>query len=301
MSAFPNAVLEDNFQNQEQLINSIKEVPTKVTLKTRGEINEKSVQMSSEKLKDTELTSAEYLDFIVPAPNDISGPLMYMGFSALRVQDYMTLTLDAPSGEKPIGLLVTTFLKFGILLAFTLALILLVVVNILRIMYLWLFIAFSPILILLLAMEVKDPFAGSSLSNFSIFHVLRLIFTPVIYVGYLGIMLIAVVTMQRVLLNSTAMDTNNCNQNIDGITMCYDPVSKSSSVNIDDISSGVTIEGEIFPPSFQDAAANIFTSIMISIFTLLMMRGLVRIMSQSSGAIAKSTTENITGVAQNVV
>lgn len=97
VSSFPNAILEQNFQDQEQLINTIKEVPTKITLKTQADISDRSIAVSSEKLKDTELTTAEYLDFIVPAPDDLSGPLYYVGFSALRIQDYMTLTLDAPS------------------------------------------------------------------------------------------------------------------------------------------------------------------------------------------------------------
>lgn len=55
-------------------------------------------------------------------------------------------------------------------------------------------------------------------------------------------MLITIVTMQKILLNSTALDTENCNQNIDGVKMCYDQVNKKSSLVIDDINSGITVE-----------------------------------------------------------
>ena len=88
----------------------------------------------------------------------------------------------------------------------------------------------------------------------------------------MGIMLIAVVVMQKVILSTTALDADNCNRGINGVTLCYDQTSKSSSINLDDIDSGVTIEGEIFPASnLQDAASNVFTSLLISVFTLMLL------------------------------
>lgn len=300
ISAFPNTILQQSFEDQNQLINSIKEVPTKVTLKTQWWTNDRSLAISTEKLKDTDLSSEEYLDFIVPSADDLSGPLYYIGFSALRIQDYMTLTLDSPSGEKPVSLLVTTFLKFGILLFFSIALIIFVILNIFRIMYLWLFIAFVPILVLLWAVGKEDAIS-QSLSHFNIGEILKLIFTPAMYTAYLGITLIAIVTMQRVILDSTALNADNCNQNIKWVSMCYDNVSKSSSISIDQLNSWVTIEWELFPPGFQDGAANIFTSMLLSIFTLLMLWGLVKLMSTSWSSVGRWSIQNVTETAKTVV
>ncbi len=290
ISSFPNTIIEQDVRNQSTIIDSIRNIPKRYDLLSNGSLNDPAIKASTEKLQTQEnFTEEEILDFITPSPDSVSWPLMYVWFSALKIQEYMTLTLDAPSGEKPVSLMVTIFLKFGVLLAFTLALLILVVINIFRIMYLWLFIAFVPILILLRVFWEEDAISKGGIKHFSIAEVVKLIFTPVLYVAYLGIMLIAVVTMQKVMLGTTALDADNCNRQINGVTLCYDQQSKASSINLEDIDSGVTIEGEIFPESdLQDAASNLFTSLLITVFTLLLLWGLVYLMTSSGSEVGRS-------------
>lgn len=300
LSSFPNTVIGNDLWSQREILTAIQDLPQRIKLNTQQGLNSKAIKLSDTTLKQTSLEEDEIMDFITPSPTSVAGPLMYIGFSALKVQEYMTLTIDMPSGENPVALIMTILLKFGILIVFSIALIMLVMINIFRIMYLWLFIAFTPLLILLWVFGKGDAISNGWIKDFTIPQMIKLIFTPTIYVAYLSIMLIAIVTMQRVIVNNTALDQNNCNTKIEWVALCYDKVKKQSSINIEDIDSGVTLEWAIFPEWTKDAAANTFTSLILTLFTLLLLWWLVKAMGTSGSAIGQGYTQAVTKTAGNI-
>lgn len=74
--------------------------------------------------------------------NDMSGPLLFIGASIFRFQDYDIMNTDITNWKNfSIGL----FIKLFLLLAFTVPMFILVVVNLMRIFKLRMRIAFAPL------------------------------------------------------------------------------------------------------------------------------------------------------------
>lgn len=296
VSSFPNIVIEQERNTQEQIINAVRSLPSRIELWLQQDADQDLLQSSESTLWDNEELSEEaILDFITPSTNSVSGPLMYVGFSALQVHKYLTISSQSPSVDQPIALITSTILKFGVVILFTIALFLLVIVNFIRVLYLWLFIVFVPILILLRVFGKEDAIS-KKLRWFSISRMLQLMFVPVLYIGYLGIMLIVISTLQKLIVNTTG-STGDCNTSLDGVTFCYDEAKHESSIGLDSIDSSFTLEGDIFPSGIGEDVGNMFTSITVSIFALLMLWWLVKLMSKTGGEAAGNYLENTTKLA----
>jgi len=80
----------------------------------------------------------------MPSYSSLGGPLVFIGASILRLQDFSTLEL--PQNTKSI--VISVVIKFAILVLFSVALIVLIVVNLMRIGFLWMVIALSPLLVI---------------------------------------------------------------------------------------------------------------------------------------------------------
>lgn len=84
--------------------------------------------------------------------NDMSGPLLFMGASIFRFQDYDILNTDITNLKNfSIGL----FIKLFLLIAFTVPMFVLVVINLVRIFKLWIWISFSPLAVIAWSFEEK--------------------------------------------------------------------------------------------------------------------------------------------------
>jgi hypothetical protein len=89
-------------------------------------------------------------------------------------------------------------IKLIVVAAFTIMMLILFVVNIIRVAYLWAVIAFAPLIVLYLVLKdvVGISIGGESdgiLSKIKLEVILAYIFQPTIIVTFMGIMLIAVV------------------------------------------------------------------------------------------------------------
>lgn len=74
--------------------------------------------------------------------NDMSGPLLFMGASIFRFQDYDIMNKDISDWKNfSIGL----FIKLFLLIAFTVPMAALIVINVIRVFRLWIWIAFAPL------------------------------------------------------------------------------------------------------------------------------------------------------------
>jgi 1,4-dihydroxy-2-naphthoate octaprenyltransferase len=86
--------------------------------------------------------------------------------------------------------------RIGITILFVIALVVLVIINIFRIVAIWFFVAFAPLLILLQFADKEKSYQTGLLTKFSISNIVKAIFAPVIAVGLMSIGLIVVVVMQ---------------------------------------------------------------------------------------------------------
>ena len=86
--------------------------------------------------------------------NDMSGPLMFMGASIFRFQDYDIMNQDITSRK---NFSIALFIKLFLLIAFCVPLFVLIVVNLIRIFRLWIWISFAPLASIVRAMDKEAP------------------------------------------------------------------------------------------------------------------------------------------------
>jgi len=119
---------------------------------------------------------------------------MYLGIGVLRLQDFLNTT-NIPDDNLTYKLFVIST-RVGITLLFMVALIVLVIINIFRIVAIWFFVSFAPLLILLNFADKDKSYQTGLLEKFSISNIVKSIFAPVIAVGLMSIGLIVIVIMQ---------------------------------------------------------------------------------------------------------
>lgn len=140
------------------------------------------------------------LDAILPSNNTLSWPLYFIGFAIFKFQNYS----DVPIGEDltledASWILSAIGIKFLILAAFVIMMLLLFVINIIRIAYLWMVIALAPIIVLYLVLKdvlgMDIGWDSSIMSKIKIETILAYIFQPTIIIAFMGLMLIAVTAL----------------------------------------------------------------------------------------------------------
>lgn len=142
------------------------------------------------------------LDAILPSYNSLSWPLYFIGFSIFRFQDYAGVSFNSLNNAEEISQVLTaTTIKILIQLAFVIFMFLLVLINVVRIWYLWLVIALSPIIVLLIVMKeiigidlLKDKLDAVGI-KIDIPTILAYIFQPTIIVIFMSLTLIAVTAL----------------------------------------------------------------------------------------------------------
>lgn len=150
----------------------------------------------------TDAGQSTVLDGILPSYNSISGPLYFIGFAIFKFQDYPKVSPNSQNNIHDITQLLTADgIKIIVQLAFIIFMLLLVIVNVIRVGYLWFVIALTPVIILYLVM--KDVLNTNLLkSNEDVFGVtfdlptiFAYIFQPTIIVAYMSLSLIAIVAL----------------------------------------------------------------------------------------------------------
>ncbi len=157
-------------------------------LKLNLDVNDKKsiVDYSSGK-QEIKLNSEDW-KWIMPKYNDFSGPLLYMGYWIMNLQNYNLVSQDSIS-LKSVGF--DFLLKAILIIMFVVPIILLAVVNIMRIFWIWLWVMFSPFIVL-------DAVFGWPLSkrkHFKLWNMLWLIFQPVAVIGCLSLAFILIVSI----------------------------------------------------------------------------------------------------------
>ncbi|MBS8122499.1 hypothetical protein [Candidatus Vampirococcus lugosii] len=161
-----------------------------------------------------------------------SGPLLYFGFTVLKLQQFSNS--EVTSWE---NITAEFLIKLFVVLMFTIPLIVLMVINFIRLFWLWMFIVFSPFVVLdsIFSNAVSSKMEGSvkklTLSNF-----IGLAFQPVIVIGMLSVILIFVVG-----LNTIFQIDDNQAQSEDLIESLKETMGVFSS---DNESGGIMLGGE---------------------------------------------------------
>ncbi len=140
----------------------------------------------------TTIEQDSLIQSILPNTNSVSGPLIFMWASIFRFNEYTDISkLELPNWKK---IALSMSLKLLVIFFYTLALLFLVVANIIRIWFLWVFIVLSPIIVLYLTF-LKKWSSGIS-QYFDIGSVLSAIFKPTIFVWYISLMLVVLVLVK---------------------------------------------------------------------------------------------------------
>ena len=153
-SSCPDKIISDNAQPQgnvlckwqKQIIRFMADAGWS-KLKNSTEAGIINVEMR----EDGGLTKDQLFDTLLPSQDSLSWPLMFIGFEIFKtaqLSDYSNVQWISDM-EKDFKQIFQIVLHSGMMILYTLSLLVLMVVLIARVLYLWIFIAISPIVVLL--------------------------------------------------------------------------------------------------------------------------------------------------------
>jgi len=146
------------------------------------------------------------IDNVTPSPKNLSWPFMYLWLTVFKTKATMNKVAQTNTDcvERFTRIFINALFDAGLTILFSLALLFLVVILLFRLMYIWLFIALSPLIILLHFTSLSKYIWNNDLfSALKISSVLRLIFQPVIFALYVSLMLLVVITFQAFMMDGT--------------------------------------------------------------------------------------------------
>lgn len=141
------------------------------------------------------------LDAILPSHNSLSWPLYFIWFAIFQFQSYSTISIDTSLNLRDLSRIVTgTGIKFLVLIAFVLMMLLLFIINIIRVAYLWMVIALAPIIVLYLVLKDvlgMDMWSAQDgiMSKINLKTILAYIFQPTIIITFMSLILISVTAL----------------------------------------------------------------------------------------------------------
>ncbi len=278
---FPQAIIGENVMKEKDFQKLTVSIPEKIMVKLGDDADscQNNVYASN--------VSTKTLDSVWARFNDMSWPLLFLWTSIYRFQSYCTLNQDITSFK---NFTIAMILKVIVLLMFIAPLVALLLINIQRIFYLWLWIVFAPIIALLEVMKVKIDL-GKMKDTFSIKEIIWLVFTPVFTVGWLSLVLIMSTGMYYVMWGTPGQTPSTT-----PVSHVYAGAEITSSKELSTFhnttaGSEVAFIGDVF----WDLAwyAGWFIGyLIITSFTIMLLWAIVK-MSVSSSKIASSTYNSV--------
>ncbi|MFA5747635.1 MAG: hypothetical protein WC872_00810 [Candidatus Absconditabacterales bacterium] len=223
-------------------------------------------------IKNTTIKYDDFLKNMMPKYDSVSGPLILLGFNVFRFQDFMTIKDGANPDIR--NMTIDFLLKTFIIILFTVALLLLIIANIIRIGLLWCFIMIGPILVLT---EVLKKGGGDSKGflgeTFNFKALINTVFKPIVYVVSLSLMLIFSLIIKGVLSGSQTTDINGVN---------FSLIGNESSINVEGISNTKLMTNVV------EKGQSAFADLIVMCLTLFIMWSLVMFTLKGSGPINKA-------------
>ena len=205
-SAFTSEALTTQVKKNPVLKNNQKVVRINVfTDKYMEENNAKWYTIEESASTASENADKITIDTLLPNANNLWGPFIYLWFTAFNAQDYILREMPeaASCKDKIVKVMINLILESWILVLYSLILAILVVMLIMRLWYLWVIIALSPIIVLL---HYTDIVKTKWFDFLNLKKALGLIFQPVIFWLWIGLMFLFVVTIQWVFSRSMWSD-----------------------------------------------------------------------------------------------
>jgi len=209
------------------------------------------------------------LDSLLPQTYNLWGTFLYLWFTAMKAQDYVVRPMPTAASCEDRFLKVITWLIFDswLIILYSLSLAILIVLLIMRLAYLWVFIAISPLVVLLYF--IKDIDIGKKNDILDLKKAIYLIFQPAIYAFWMGLMFLFVVMVQNVFSNSAESElwsTVSVSQ------------TKKSSTTIDPIPKiNSSLENSWLVGFYLREWAKSLKDILLSLITLVLMWELIKV------------------------
>lgn len=283
--SFPQVVL--NWENWAQLKNEINKnmskIPKKMTLNyNKSSTNSTEIKTSQETISFDEWESA--FDLILPKADYIAGPLIYLWASIFRFQHFSFLWPDQVFSS---SVLISMMIKLALSLVFMIPLLGLFIFNVVRVFALRVLIAFSPIIVLLYAIDKKSE---SLPVRFSRGELISLVFQPVISVGILSIILIIVTGMTSVINNNTKSTRDR-----DGVRFSNKPKG-TTTIDIWPSEEKSIFKGSIEWDIFTESSSSLWlvADLIIMFFTWFLLWMLSALTFKMGWAIAWSVVQRVT-------
>lgn len=208
VSSFPSQVISSSESIKNNMITSLKKNEVlkhynTSKIVTLNAFSDDYLNSDSESFIDTSvdregwpITTEAMIDNLVPRANNLWGPLVFLWFSALETQNFITPEYQATTCSdlfvKNMIYLITEVWASAL---YSFALLILIVILIVRLFYLWIFIALSPVVILLYMVKWIDVWKDMT-DFFAVKNVLYLIFQPVIFWMYISLMFVIMIVSQ---------------------------------------------------------------------------------------------------------
>lgn len=236
------------------------------------------------------MTEDDILESLMPTANSLWGPLIFLWSSVFRFYDYLWQTQSQTTET----LVVNFSLKTIVLLMYTLALLLLLIANIVRVAFLRIFVIASPFIVLFKVFN-DDKMPGDAKGKWiaqylSFSWLLDLVFKPVMFMAMMSLILILVVSIQNIMLNQSTIDLN-------GVSMSIEPTAKTATLAVQWVSS-VTINDNLFA-TLGGTSKSVFADLILFFLTIFLMRELVKWSLTSGTGPIQSVMKPVTDFVEN--
>ncbi len=212
VSSFPSQVIANNELYRTTLIWNIKSDPwlsKPFGNRPKGIIinafadsfskKEKEQWIEEYDLKEVKDFETQLIDRLLPQPENLWGPLTYLGLSVFQTHSFLGSYSISESNciEEVTKIIISLILDAGMIILYTFALALFVIILIMRLVVIWIAIIASPLIVLL--WRVKPFFKNLGADKLDLIDfkkILHMIFKPVFFALWISIMLIFVVILQ---------------------------------------------------------------------------------------------------------
>lgn len=206
--AFPSQITSENDKIEENLKKSLSKISAwkKITL---FPVDAKASNFTEvkEKTPDGSIDFDKLLDEIMPNSKDVAWPLYYIWYTILKI-DHVP-SIDTSSIKWIEATLLNDFIYLSTTLVYCLEMFVLCVLALMRMIYLWMFIVLSPMVVLLTCLKYsgwidkKSDFLSSFTNQLNLKTFFVNVFKPTIIVLWLWISVIFVTQMNEVIENYT--------------------------------------------------------------------------------------------------
>jgi hypothetical protein len=228
-------------------------------------------------------------DDIKPEGDNVSGPLMFFGTSVLKF--FNMVYLPEEQSNDPTKTIIVVFVKALLALWLVIPMVILVIVNIIRVVYLRLWIVFAPAIVLI---NVFDRKIDEKLNKYlSRKNILWLIMQPVAVVGMLGLWLIFIIELASIF--------NLCSQQPTDSSLLVTPKSEWIDAPIGQLWGSIGAETTLWVSlsALGDVVWWITWQLIMAIFVIILMRTLIKIWFSFS-ELTEKTAKDITDSVQNI-